>query len=203
MAAPLTVLKFAGDGRRFRAVASTGAPDRHGDIVEPGGWRLDSYRKNPVVLLAHGGLPVARATHVAVERQQLVIEAQFPPAGTSAESDQAYALIEAGLLAAVSVGFVPLRSEPLANGRGWRFLEQELLELSIVAVPANPQALIEPPLLQARSAGPSAAMAAKQAEMVGFRRLAVPERAARVATAARKAGRPRLARCAADLARHR
>lgn len=157
--ATLAVLKAAKGARRFRAIASAGTVDRAGDIVEPSGWRLESYRKNPVILVSHDsqGLPVARATHIAVEGRALAIEGQFPPAGTSARADEAWDLIEAGILGAVSVGFLPLKAEPRRDGMGWRYLEQDLLEVSLVSVPANPDALIQPSLAPSgRAAGEEA-----------------------------------------------
>jgi phage head maturation protease len=62
----------------------------------------------------------------------------------------AYGLYKGGFLNAVSVGFIPLRWEDGGNGSASaqgspaprrRFLEQELLEVSAVAIPANPDAL--------------------------------------------------------------
>jgi HK97 family phage prohead protease len=148
--APLTAV----GGRRFRAVASTGIRDREGDVVEQRGWRLEAYRKNPVVMWAHlyDRTPIARAIHVAVEGDRLMLEAEFPEPGVSRFADDAAALIEAGLLGAVSVGFRPLRWELMPDGRGVRFLEQELLEVSLVPVPANAEALIVPALLGRRAA---------------------------------------------------
>jgi hypothetical protein len=34
-------------------VASTATLDRYHEVIEPGGWRLDSYRSNPVFQNAH------------------------------------------------------------------------------------------------------------------------------------------------------
>ena len=63
----------------------------------------------------------------------------------------AYGLYKGGFLNAVSVGFIPLRWEDGGNGSAQRdksapaprrrYLEQELLEVSAVAIPANPDAL--------------------------------------------------------------
>ena len=206
----LTVLKAAGGGARsFGAIASTARQDRQGDVVEPSGWRLDSYRRNPVILLSHdhAGLPVARATRVAVEGGALLLEGRFPEPGASQRAD------EAGLLGAVSVGFLPLRSEPLKNGTGWRYLEQELLEVSLVSVPANPDALVQ--LSPLRPAGGKAVdvatpsihrhpkLDAKVREVARLQREHAPERAAKVAVAAAKAGRSRLAARARELSRMR
>jgi phage head maturation protease len=48
---------------------------------------------------------------------------------------------KAGVLRALSVGFDPVEVEPNGKG-GFNFNKWELLELSIVAVPANPGATV-------------------------------------------------------------
>src|SRR5437016_10464197 len=55
----------------------------------------------------------------------------------------AHALYRGKFLTAVSVGFVPLRWENGAEDADYsrKYLEQELLEVSAVAIPANPNAL--------------------------------------------------------------
>lgn len=224
------IVKSASSGsRRFRAIASTGSLDRHGDIIEPGGWKLDAYRKNPVVCWAHDYAlsPIARATHIAVEGQRLMLEAEFPPIGTSARSDEVATLIECGLLGAVSVGLVPLEAEMRRDGFGWRIIEQELVEVSVVPVPANAEALITPSITGQRSAtdagpayAPSAATTGRLrelarlqraagptpsdlriAELEQLRREARPDLAARLAQNAKTSGFSRLAQRAADFAR--
>jgi hypothetical protein len=46
-----------------------------------------------------------------------------------------------GVLNATSVGFIPKETEPMPGGRGYQFVKSELLEFSIVAVPANAEAV--------------------------------------------------------------
>ena len=55
----------------------------------------------------------------------------------------AYGLYKGKFLNAVSVGFIPIRWETGSAEAGYRrkFLEQELLEVSAVGIPANPEAL--------------------------------------------------------------
>jgi phage head maturation protease len=61
--------------------------------------------------------------------------------GTSQRIDEIISLVEQGVLKAVSVGFRPIDREPMSDGRGLRYKRQELLETSVVSVPANPAAL--------------------------------------------------------------
>ena len=66
------------------------------------------------------------------------------PEGTSPRIDEIRRLIDAGVLKAVSVGFKALKYEALDPDDIWgglRYLEQELVETSLVSVPANPNAL--------------------------------------------------------------
>ena len=125
---------------------STGDVDRHGDVVSPDGWRLDSYRRNPVVLWAHDYRhpAIGRAPAVWREGPALLARIEFAP---TQFAGQVAALYRDGYQRGVSVGFRPLRFEERRDARsgaflGIRFLEQELLEISAVPVPANRAALL-------------------------------------------------------------
>ena len=126
-------------------VISSEEVDRHGDVVLAQGWRLQAYLRNPVFLWAHNyGLPViGRALAVWPEPGQLLARLEFAP---TEFASQVAALYRSGYQQGVSVGFRPLRYEERRDARtgaflGIRFLEQELLEVSAVPVPANRQAL--------------------------------------------------------------
>lgn len=127
--------------KRTRFVASTAAPDRDGDTIDPAGWQLENYRKNPVFLWAHNysRLPLGRAD-AQIEGTQLVIDVEWDTADPfAAEVQRKYA---EGFLNAVSVGFAPIKAIPRGGDSfGLHFLEQDLLEVSAVPVPSNPQAL--------------------------------------------------------------
>lgn len=137
-------LKFLGTvgERQIRVIASDATPDRMGDILDPNGVELSQYRRNPIVLAQHdAGQPIARCGSIAVDGDKVVALIDFPPEGVSARSDEYLRLCKAGILGAVSVGFLPHEWEPI-RGAGYRFTRWEMLELSIVSVPANPSALI-------------------------------------------------------------
>lgn len=142
-----------GDSRSLTFTISTGAVDRMGDTVDPNGWQLENYRKNPVVLWAHdsGSLPVARAPKIWVDKGALKAEAEFTPKGLVRFNDIVHEMYKGGWLSATSVGFAPVKYafvDDATRKFGIDFMEQELLEFSAVPVPANPEALIE-----SRSAG--------------------------------------------------
>jgi len=127
-----------GDGMEF--VLSDATVDRYSDTIEPAGWSLAAFKRNPIALFTHiGSFPIGTWTDIRVEGDRLMGRLQLAARGTSARIDELIGLVEQGILRAVSVGFVPQKSEP-HNG-GTRFLKQELVEVSLVSVPANPAAL--------------------------------------------------------------
>ena len=138
-------VKFLGGGtdRQVRVVASDGTTDRMGDVLDPSGCQLANYRRNPIVLAQHlSEQPIARCPSITANDVQVTALIEFPPAGVNARSDEYLALLKSGVLGAVSVGFLPLARSPLQSG-GWRYTAWELLELSVVSIPANANALVE------------------------------------------------------------
>ena len=134
-----------GDYGLLTVVASTGDVDRHGDVILPEGWRLEAYRRNPVVLWAHDYRrpAIGRAAAVWQEEDALLAQVEFAPTEFAGE---VAALYRQGYQQGVSVGFRPIRFEERRDARsgaflGIRFLEQELLEISAAPVPANGRAL--------------------------------------------------------------
>ncbi len=135
----------------FEAMITTEAVDRDGDIILADGGDLENFRKNPVVLDGHmhvTSLVVAKSLkEELIEGEGIKATFQFASRETSEHADNIRKLWEAGFLNAVSIGFILHKSEPRLdeNGeelrRGRIFLEWELLEFSIVAVPANQDAL--------------------------------------------------------------
>lgn len=149
------------EDRVLRFCGSDETPDRDNDIMEVGGWKLDEYIKNPVFLWAHSyhELPVGKAINVMIDAaaRKLIFDIKFPTAEEYPFADTVYKLYKGGYLKATSVGFQgvkyktrdePERLELPEWRRGRRYMEQKLLELSAVPVPANPNAL-----MMAKSAG--------------------------------------------------
>jgi len=126
-------------------VLSDATVDRMGDVIEPSGWMLDAFRANPIALFNHSpNQPIGKWANIRVQDDRLVADYEPAAKGTSQRTDEINSLIEQDILRAASVGFRGIESEPLDSkrpGGGIRYTRQELLETSIVSVPANPAAL--------------------------------------------------------------
>ncbi|MGZ6316309.1 MAG: HK97 family phage prohead protease [Anaerolineales bacterium] len=122
---------------------SDATPDRYGDVISADGWDLRNFSKNPICLWNHhSDIPIGTWENIRVQDGALRGHLKMAPAGTSPKIDELRALIEANILRAVSVGFVPLESKPRPNSnRGELYLKQELIECSLTSTPANPSAL--------------------------------------------------------------
>jgi HK97 family phage prohead protease/HK97 family phage major capsid protein len=132
------------DGHDF--ILSDETPDRVGDIIEANGWEFSAFTKNPIALFAHDPrFAIGKWSGVHVKDKELRGHLELAPKGSSARIDEIRALVDCGVLRAVSVGFKPIDSFPINPKDPWsgsRFTKQELVECSLVAVPANPNALI-------------------------------------------------------------
>lgn len=141
----LAVTRAPGDAPGvIRFTASTGAEDRDGDTVAPDGWELSNFLANPVFLWAHryDRPPIGKAVQITTGNSALVIDVQFDMADEFAAA--MHRKYSEGYLNAVSVGFRPKAGAPrMDHPYGMAFTEQELLELSAVPVPSNPQALMQ------------------------------------------------------------
>jgi len=142
---------IANESRTIEFILSTPSVDREGDTIAVEGWQLQHYLMNPVVQFAHlhQELPIAKSVATWIEGQKLRARDQFATAEDYDFADTVYRLLCGGFLNATSVGFNPMEWQPARERQnGIDFLKQELLEHSIVPIPAHPDALI-----QARSKG--------------------------------------------------
>jgi HK97 family phage prohead protease len=134
----LTVVRATGDEPSM--AISTAAVDRDADVLQPSGARLDNYRKNPVVLFGHkyDAIPVGVST--SIEMHPFGLVASWKRLEGDEFASRVRNAFDQGVLRAASVGFKPLASQPRKGG-GSTYTEWDLLEWSIVAVPANPEAV--------------------------------------------------------------
>lgn len=129
----------AGEGTDF--VISDGSLDRHGTRINPKGWDLNSFKRNPIALFGHsGGFPIGRWENVRVEGAKLIGTLLLAAEGTSDRIDELRRLVEQGILRAVSVGFSVLEFGTPGKS-DYDFEKQELHEVSLVSVPSNTNAL--------------------------------------------------------------
>ena len=124
----------------FVFTASTESTDREGDVIKANGWVLDNFKSGGVLLWGHNQdkLPVGKVLWVKQKDGELLGKARFN--GQTQLSKDVEKLVRMGDLTGISVGFRALESEKTQEGR--MFTKQELLEVSVVNVPANPDAVI-------------------------------------------------------------
>ena len=121
----------------FSFLCSTPSIDRAGDSVAQD-FNLDAFMKNPVVLFGHDHKdPIGKCTSVKYENGNLVADIELAPTERGQEIKQ---LIDHGTLRAVSIGFAPGQATPNEQG-GMDFSANSLMEISVCAVPMNPDAL--------------------------------------------------------------
>ncbi len=127
-------------------ISSDETLDRCEEIICPEGWDLRHYLQNPVFQNAHNYGDVihtlGRAIITEIRERRLFQRIRFATEANPL-ARIAYGLYRGKFLNAVSVGFVPLEWEEGTKDTPWRrrYLRQELLEVSAVGIPANPNAL--------------------------------------------------------------
>ncbi len=156
------------DGKtKYFGIASSDALDRDREILIPKGMKTENFQKNPVMLLGHNyyGLPIGKVNSISPEDSEVKFEFDF------AETDEAKTvkeLYDGGYMNAFSVSFIPTKymevteetpdqlTIPVSGGGSYDLdltkyakrprgiiAEWELLEVSAVSVPANPDAVLQ------------------------------------------------------------
>ena len=124
-------------------IGSSEVLDRAGDIIRQDGWDLKNFMKNRVVLWGHNVRqdrpPIGKAVKVWLDgktykTKKLMFDIQFDLKDDFAA--EIYRKVLDGFVNTVSVGFIPLEREDNV------YTKNELLELSFVPVPANPEAVV-------------------------------------------------------------
>lgn len=145
-----------GEGRQMTFVASDESRDSYGTVLPVSEWNLERYNNNGIVGYAHNlyGSYDADPDYVIgrgrayVKGAELLVDIEFEPEGTNEIADKVWRKLQFGSLNGVSVGFS-------AQGAHWGEGEEaadgakptlyytglELLEVSVVTIPANPNAV--------------------------------------------------------------
>jgi HK97 family phage prohead protease len=134
----MLIIKSFYDPKTKTAIASTAVVDRQDESIDQKGWQLDNFKKNDPLLWSHNSYEplIGNCKNVRVEKMNgsdaLLFEPDFHEETDLARAVKA--LYEQGRLKTFSVGFKPIEME------GNTYTKQELLEISAVNVPANPEA---------------------------------------------------------------
>jgi HK97 family phage prohead protease len=135
----LAIKQVDEDARVITGMATTPTPDRIDDVMEPDGAQF----KLPLPLLwQHDSRqPIGHVTKAKVSKAGIEIVAKIAK-GVTAEIDRAWALIKAGLVQGLSIGFQPIETAFIDKTNGMRFIKWDWLELSAVTIAANSEATI-------------------------------------------------------------
>ncbi len=135
-------------GHVYSATIFANELSRDGLSVDIDGMDFSNYQKNPVVLFAHdysgrtesSGLPIGRTLRLdrTVDGH---IRAEFEFLSGDTFADRVRNAWNRGFLRGASIGWRAIEARPSRLGKGVRIVKSELIEWSIVAVPADPDAL--------------------------------------------------------------
>ena len=126
------------DSIYIEGLASTSDVDRMGDVIPPSVWErgMENYLKNPIILAYHEhDDPCGRMTEHKITDAGLWIKARISAAA------EVFDLVRDGVLTAFSVGFRIKDAEYNAAAEVFLIKEVELIEISVVSVPANQNTL--------------------------------------------------------------
>ncbi len=137
------------EGNFYRVTIAANERVRQPPELDFGGLSTERYLRNPVVMWAHdisgrsesGGLPIGRTRELTRDGAGRLV-ADFEFLSEDAFAQRVKNAWDKGFLRAASISWMPIEGEPSEGGR-WRDTRSDLLEWSIVAVPADPDALRE------------------------------------------------------------
>jgi predicted RNA-binding Zn-ribbon protein involved in translation (DUF1610 family) len=126
---------------------STGSTDRHGEAIDPMGWKnsLPAFQKRAILVSSHTyndlRKQIGELTNMKVVKRGLLAKPKYYINQGNDEADWGFKLASKGM-AAYSVGFIPVKwtDDDKADGRKKpkrTYTEQELLEISHVILPSN------------------------------------------------------------------
>ena len=145
--------------RKMTFVASDFTRDRYKTVLNQDNWQLKNYNRNGIIAYQHDtynsdpdciiGKGRAFTELDSKGKNRLMIEIEFEPAEMNELADKVYKKLQFGTLNAVSVGFRAIGKGSWGKGdegpgqpnETYYYAGQELLEVSVVNLPANPNAL--------------------------------------------------------------
>lgn len=132
-----------GDGE-IEVIVATEDVDRDGEILDLNGLDVKRYMKNPIVLWGHDyNMPPIGKTLELIKDEAGRLKAKVKFAVTQNPfAKMVYELVKDGFQNASSIGFIPKEGEFDESKNAFRYTKSEMLEFSMVPVPANPFALV-------------------------------------------------------------
>lgn len=152
------IRKVDEEKRTVEFVASDNSVDSYGTVLPVDKWDLNRYQRNGIVGYMHDvyGASWTKSADpddiigkgsAFVEDDKLVVRITFEPRELNERADKIFRKIQFGSLHAVSVGFMPTaKGHKGDESRGenpdvYYYDGQELLEVSVVNIPSNANAL--------------------------------------------------------------
>ncbi len=132
------------DERIITGIASTPTTDRDDDIIEPTGAKF--ALPIPLLWQHNHNQPIGEVTSATVTDEGIEFTAKIAKIEESGKLksrlDEAWQAIKSGLVKCLSVGFKMKEYNYLEGSWGLHIKEWEWYELSVVTIPANPDAVI-------------------------------------------------------------
>ena len=132
-------------------VATTAGVKRDGLDINIAGIRTENFMKNPVLLWAHDymgdRLPIGKVTSIRALKSKMKVRVEFDDQDDFAM--QVKSKLDRGFLNTVSIGWETLDFDRDTG----TVVESDLLDVSVVPVPCDPDALVELQKVALRSLG--------------------------------------------------
>jgi len=135
--------------RTFEGIATTPRPDLENDQIVSEGAVFDL----PIPLWEHGkGAitdPIGQIVSARVTPDGIYVRGRLQKPGPdypqqlADDLQRSWVLLRDGLTRGLSVGFIPIESTPISGTTGYRYERWRFIELSLVKIPAQPDARVE------------------------------------------------------------
>ena len=145
---PIDFFKVLDEEQRIiEGYATTETVDREGEVVTRKAIQeaLEEYKAFPTIRYMHERRPIGRAIDMKLDHRGLYVKAKIFKGPRDA--DEAWSLIKQGGLMAFSIGGRVLEARSVfdktLNRHIRKITKMQLLEISLVDIPANPETLIQ------------------------------------------------------------
>ena len=144
--------------RKISFIASDDTVDRHGTVLNVFNWEIEAFNANPIIGWQHNvygdamcGDPspdsIIGKGFAYIIDNKLMVDITFEKAENNPLAEKVFNKIKDGILNAVSVGFVEMTEGKMGqldldqDPNVYYFDKVELLEVSVVSIPSNKNAL--------------------------------------------------------------